>query len=157
MRRSATTRLTALLLAFLGSLSAPGAALAHGVAHHREQHHAVLLQAHEHEVRHEHHHDGASAADAVEVRTAVAVKAAPALRTVAPSHEPDGSHGHPTLDLPVRPRVELAAILPLMAVALVLALPEIDVATGTPVPHAALARPDPDAAAPPRTRAPPLR
>lgn len=161
VRRSLTTRVTALLLAFLGSLSAPGAALTHGAAHHREshgeQHHAVARHAHEHEAHHGHHHTPAPPVDAVEVRTAGTAKAPPALPMVAASDEPDGSHDHPTLDRPVRPRVELAAILPLITVAVLLDLPEIDVATGTPVPHAALARPDPDAAPPPRTRAPPLR
>lgn len=152
--------MTALLLAFLGSLSAPGAALAHGAAHHREHQDAVASHAHAHVAHREHLHDQAAhrpPADAVEVRSAVAVETLPAPRTMAPNHEPEGPHGHLTLDLPVRPRVELAAILPLVAVATLLALPVVDVDTGTPVPQAALARPGPDAAAPPRTRAPPLR
>ncbi|HEY0970076.1 MAG TPA: hypothetical protein VGE02_03755 [Gemmatimonadales bacterium] len=97
------------------------------------------------------------AAETAETRTAGTANAPSALPMVAASHEPHGSHGHPTLDVPVRPRAELAAILPLVAVAVLLVSPEIDVATGPPVPHAALPRPDPDAAPPPRTRAPPLR
>ena len=151
----------ALLLAFLASFSAPGAALAHGTAHHREHHANQTTQtsrrhgALDYRDGHSHHERGTASA-AIEVdRTAAGV--ALVDWAVAAHDEPDGSHGHATLDLPVRPRVELAVILPLIAVATLIASPETEVAGGTPVPHAALPRHDPDAAPPPRTRAPPLR
>lgn len=151
----------ALLLAFLASFSAPGVALAHGTAHHREYHgeHAVRTsqrnETHVHLDERSHREHGT--ADTVNEVDRPAAGTALVGRTVASHDEPDGSHGHPTLDLPVRPRVELAVVLPLLAVAALIATPETAVAGGTPVPHAALPRPDPDAAPPPRTRAPPLR
>ena len=151
----------ALLLAFLASFSAPGAALAHGSAHLREHHgaHAPRTAApgrgHDHQHAHAHHEREAVAATVETERRVAGVSSVGP--TVVSQDEPDRSHGHPTLDLPVRPRVELAALLPLLAVATLIASPELAVVGGTPVPHAALARPDPDAAPPPRTRAPPLR
>lgn len=150
--------MTALLLAFLASFSAPGAALAHGTAHHREHHgdHGRREAEAHHGDRGGHvHHEHGTAGAAVEVdRTAAGV--AVVGPAVASPNELDGSHGHPTLDLPVRPRVELAAILPLVAVGTLIASPDTEVAGGRPVPHASLPRPDPDTAAPPRTRAPPF-
>lgn len=161
MHRSLSGRVIALLLAFLASFSAPGAALAHGTAHHREHHgdHARPEPGHQadHVRRDGHsHREHGTASAAVEIERAAV--GTPLVGRMLASHDaPDGSHGHPTLDLPVRPRVEFAVILPLLAVATLIASPESEVAGGTPVPHAALPRPDPDAAPPPRTRAPPLR
>ena len=161
VHRSLCGRVIALLMAFLASFSAPGAALAHGTAHHREHHDDRAMRtshrdgAHEHDGGHSHHVHGTAEAVPSDDRP---VAGTAVVSQVTASHDdPDGSHGHPTLDLPVRPRVELAVILPLLAVATLIATPETDVASGTPVPHAALPRPDPDAAPPPRTRAPPLR
>lgn len=151
----------ALLLAFLTSFSAPGTAFAHGTAHHREHHGdratrtSQRHEAHDHQGGHSHHVHGTADADLEADRPGAS--AALAGGSVISHGEPDGSHGHPSLDLPVRPRVELAVILPLLAVAALIATPEIEVAGGTPVPHSARPRPDPDAAPPPRTRAPPLR
>lgn len=161
MHRSLSGRVIALLLAFLASFSAPGAALAHGTAHHREHHGdhtgpALMRQGDDnHRDEHSPHEHGAARAVVKAVRPTGDVVFVG--RPVVSNDAPDGSHGHPTLDLPVRPRVEIAVILPLMAVATLIASPETEVASGTPVPHAALPRPDPDAAPPPRTRAPPLR
>ena len=161
MHRSPSGRVIALLLAFLASFSAPGAALAHGTAHHREHHGDGARQgaqrhgAHDHQGRHSHGEHGT--ADAVHDANRPAAGTALVGRAIVSHDEPGGSHGHPTLDLPVRPRVELAVVLPLLAVAALIATPETAVAGGTPVPHAALPRPDPDAAPLPRTRAPPLR
>ena len=152
--------MVALLLAFLASFSAPGAALAHGTAHHREHHDDRAARtsqrhgAHDHQGGHSHHAHGT--ADAVPEADRPVAGTALVGPAVASHDEPDGSHGHPTLDLPVRPRIELAVILPLLAVAALSTTPESEVVCGTPVPHAALPRPDPDAAPPPRTRAPPL-
>lgn len=151
----------ALLLALLASFSAPGAALAHGSAHEREHHGKQACADAARPARHDHSHGAAHHEHAMAGATAEAGRTAADLAlgglALASADESDGSHVHPTLDLPVRPRVELAAVLPLMVVATLLAMPAIDVTTGAPVPHAALARPDPDAAPPPRTRAPPLR
>jgi len=161
VHRSLSGRVIALVLAFLASFSAPGAALAHGAAHHREHRgdhaRAEMERQGDHDHRDGHPHHGHVAAKAVIGADQTAAEATLVRGAVASHDERDGSHGHPTLDLPVRPRVELAVILPLVAVAALIATPEIEVAGGTPVPHAALPRPDPDAAPPPRTRAPPLR
>ena len=153
--------MTALLLAFLASFSAPGAALAHGTAHHREHdgdratRTSQRHEAHDHQGGHSHHVHGTADADLGADRPGPITAL---IGGAVASHDgPDGSHGHPTLDVPVRPRVELAVILPLLAFAALIATPETEVAHGTPVPHAARPRPDPDAAPPPRTRAPPLR
>ena len=164
-----------MVLALIASVSAPGAALAHGTAHHREHHgdrarstavhHAVHQAVHQPEAHHAGKHDHrAEHAHLVHAPAGAVVVAEPPTpngvfigEALASHDESDGSHGHPTLDLPVRPRVELAAVLPLLVVATLIAVPEAEVAGSTLVPHAALARPDPDAAPAPRTRAPPLR
>lgn len=153
------------MLALLASFSAPGVALAHGTAHHREDHgpHGTPASEPEHhgaqDHRHEHGHSHGEhgTASAVADVDPPAPVIPPGIRTVAPHGEPDPSHGHSTLDLPVRTRVEMAIILPLLAAATTIAPPETEVASAPPVPHAALPRPDPDAEPPPRTRAPPLR
>lgn len=71
--------------------------------------------------------------------------------------QPDRSHDHPTLDLPVRPRVDLTIELPLIPAILLVATAEIQFVSDVPLPHAALPRPDPGTSPPPSTRAPPLR
>lgn len=132
--------MAALLLALLGSLAGPGAALAHGTAHEREHHHAQ----HDAAAHHEHHVvDGHQHAPV------------PPAEAAAVSGQDSGhDHGHATLDAPVRPRAELADSLPFLAPCAI-GFHTTHAVGRPPVPHAALARPQPDAVPPPRTRAPP--
>lgn len=135
--------MTALLVALLGSLAGPGAALAHGMAHEREHHRA------QHGAAAHHVHATADGQPHAHVHP----------REVLGFSErvSDHAHGHATLDSPVRPRGDVAVTLPFVAPATPMALLATRALGHATVPHAALARPQPDAVPPPRTRAPPRR
>jgi hypothetical protein len=157
VRQATLRRLTAGILAFLVSLSAPGSAFAHGTAHQREHHHqhgaATDSQI---EVGSHAHHDGGDLPHGAPLLAGAdgdgAIGAANASESA-----PAGSHDHPTVDASIRPRVAMADAAPVPAPPVVLAINRIADESSPPLPHAALARPDPDATSPPRTRAPPLR
>ncbi len=156
MQYSAVVRVTAFILALLASLSAPGAALAHGLAHHREQ-----QSSHEHHEAHEgRERSGAHRTPTMRADTTwVDGESAPELSSRHDGHATavPGSHGHPVLDFPFRPRTELPLAVAVTAAATVLLSAELRVPAATPVPHEALPRADPGAEPLPRPRAPPLR
>lgn len=137
MRRSLLARLLAVVLALLGSLSAPALALSHGLTHD----HLAREHRHEHEAE------------------APPRPSGPALDV--PSDD-DHAHGHPTVDVVPgtrdHGRFGLAAVgpailptppAPLTALVVVRSAALTD--------RALLARPDPDGGPPPRLRAPPAR
>lgn len=138
------------------SLSAPGIAFAHGTAHQREHHHRHGAAIDSHTESSHAHHDGG---DQPHVAPLVAgLDGDGAIAAVnATESAPLGSHDHPTVDASIRPRVLMADAAPVPAPPVVLAINRIADESPPPLPHAALARPDPDATPPPRTRAPPLR
>lgn len=170
VHRSCAVRLVAMLLAILASLTPPGAALAHGYAHHREyhgEHHGKHRDGADHP-EHELRDDGSTRADTHDDRgaeTPVAVAATPVAslraspvlvdRHAAP--RATDTHGHPTLDLPLRPRVDVVPAAVVTAPTAEVSAPEVRVPAAMPVPHAALPRADPDATPHPRLRAPPVR
>lgn len=126
MRRSAVSRLAAILVFFLGAFAAPGAALAHGLAHHHEAEHRA------------------------EHALATGHESGPAME--AADHHAD--HPHVRMDAGARVRVDVLAILRPGAV-MVPPAREIDTSAQAEVPHAALPRADPATGPPPRLRAPP--
>lgn len=142
MRRSAPLRLVAFLIALLVSLSAPGLALVHGLAHDHLAHAHAAAGPADHAV--EAGHDGADHG----ART-------PALR--APDHEHE--HGHQAVV--VAPGARELARLDLAAGPAVAPEPPPPPTTLVVVRSAALtdlallARPDPESGPPPRLRAPP--
>ena len=173
-RRPLSVRLVAVLLTALLSLTGPGAALAHGVAHMREHHAADRHEADDHHAPHlfdrlvalvhghEHHDEDADASvpDAVEApaapTSALSRDAASTHdRVVARQPEDGGSHGHPRLDAQAISRSAVAALVPALPT-LVAAVPVI-VATMPPPPAASPLRlAEPPTGPPPPSRAPPL-
>lgn len=166
-RRPLSVRLVAVLLTVLMSLTGPGAALAHGVAHVREHraadhqeaddHHephlfdrlAALVHGHEHEEQHE--DADASFVDAHAVSSA----ARHAIDGPIVGAARDESHDHPRLDAQAASRLALGALLPALPT-LVPAAPAI-VATMPPPPAASPLRlAEPSTGPPPPSRAPPL-
>ncbi len=136
MRRSPLARLLALVLALLGSLSAPALALTHGLTHDH------LAREH----RHEHGAD---------------FRQGPLAPAVDVASSDDHAHGHPTLDVVPGTRdpgrLGLATVGPAIVptpTALLTAL--VVVRSPALTDRALLARPDPDGGPPPRLRAPPV-
>lgn len=139
MRRSPLSRLTALVMAMLVGLSAPGLALAHGYAHHEASEHA------QHEHGHGHHHSGAE-------RPGTSFSA-----DHAPSVEPggdSGDHAHPQLSLGLSARADS----PLFVLPPAISLPEYVLiqSRASLLLTAAPPRAGPPGAAPRQPRAPPL-
>lgn len=165
-RRPLSVRLVAVLLTALLSLTGPGAALAHGVAHVREHravdqeaddHHtprpfeslAAFVHGHEHEVEHE--HADTSVADA---QTASGDARHAAVGPVAGSPR-DESHGHTRLDAQAVSRLALGALLPTLPT-LVPAAPVIVATMPAPPAASPLRLAEPPTGPPPPSRAPPL-
>jgi hypothetical protein len=141
VHRSVRFRVFALVIALLGSLSAPALALTHGLVHkhltseHRDEHH-----------------------DEEHTRPQYAAETS-ALETHSAD---DHAHGHPTLEAVLGSRHLGRLDLTTPDVALVSA-PAVTIAVVVVAhapalaDHALLARPDPRGGSPPNLRAPPIR
>lgn len=166
-RRPLSARLIAVLLTALLSLTGPGAALAHGVAHVREHraadhheaddHHTLRLRdslaalAHGHEHVAEHEHADTSVADAQTVSgDACHAPVGPVAGTPR-----DESHGHTRLDAQAVSRLALGALLPTLPT-LVPAAPVIVATMSAPPAASPLRLAEPPTGPPPPSRAPPL-
>lgn len=182
-RRPLLVRLVAVLLTTLLSLSGPGAALAHGVAHVREHraadhheaddHHAPYLLDRLAALVHGHaYEDGqdATEASATAVDEAVVTPVpsghpqhpatlgdAPSPHDEAVARQPeDGeSHGHPRLDAQAMSRLAVGALLPALP-ALVPVAPIIVATMPAPPAASPLRLAEPPTGPPPPSRAPPL-
>ncbi|MGZ8491366.1 MAG: hypothetical protein ACXWZS_04070 [Gemmatirosa sp.] len=143
MRRRPPARLIAFLTALLVSLTAPGLAVAHGLAHdHLAHEHAAAAAHHANEAGHDDARDHGAET--------------PALQAAEHEHQ----HGHATvavapgarelsrLDLPVAPAVAPEPAPPPTTLIVVRSAALSD--------RALLARPDPESGPPPRLRAPPV-
>lgn len=129
VRLPRVARPLAALLLLLLALASPGAALAHGLAHHH------LLDEHaDHHGTREHGHERAGAS--------------------VPDHGHE--HQHPSVDQATRARTELPLVLALPVPALSIEL-RIAPRAAAPTSRALLPRGDPHSGPPPNPRAPPLR
>lgn len=147
MRHSPVFRLAAVLVQLIVGLSAPGAALAHGEAHHREAHERS-------------HHQAGGRRGWSEAATAAEHQAASRTTTWAPAAtvtgaDHAGEHAHPPLDVGVKARADFAvAVLALPAALRPLLVVERKVG---PAPMFAAWLPaSPPTGPPPKLRAPPV-
>ena len=150
-----------LVVALLVSLSAPGLALAHGLAHdHLVHEHArdAAVDDHAHDVDHgAHPHDDATPAAAPHHETLSAVEVAPTVRPADHAHE----HAHETIVVArgARDAARLDAVATPPVIPEAPPAPTALVVVRSPAltDRALLARPGPLHGPPPTLRAPPAR